>query len=101
MLKCTLEDTFMPYVLFYLICVNIVSFVLFGLDKSRAVRRQWRISEKTLLLTALIGGSLGAEAGMLCFRHKTKHARFRIGIPAVIIVQLLIGIGLSLSDISF
>ena len=91
----------MPYVLFYLICVNIVSFVLFGLDKSRAVSRQWRISEKTLLLTALIGGSLGAEAGMLCFRHKTKHARFRIGIPAVIIVQLLIGIGLSLSDISF
>lgn len=101
MLKCALEDTIMTYVLFYLICVNMLAFTLFGMDKSRAVRRQWRIPEKTLLLTALIGGSLGAEAGMLCFRHKTKHARFRIGIPAVIIVQLLIGIGLSLSDISF
>lgn len=91
----------MAFFVFYLIFVNVLSFLLFGADKSRAVNRERRIPERTLLFTALIGGSLGAETGMLCFRHKTKHARFRIGIPAVLITQLLIGINILLSDISF
>lgn len=91
----------MLFVVLYLICINMISFALFRLDKSRAVKRQWRIPEKTLLFAALIGGAFGAETGMLCFRHKTKHARFRIGIPAIIILHLLIGISISLSDISF
>ena len=79
----------MAYFIFYLTLVNILSFILFGIDKSRAARKKWRIPERTLFFTAVIGGSLGAEAGILCFRHKTKHARFFVGIPAIILIQFL------------
>lgn len=74
----------------YLILINIVTFFIYGADKSRARKNKWRIPEKRLLLLAVIGGSIGAEAGMLFFRHKTKHPLFTIGIPAVLIAQILI-----------
>lgn len=72
----------------YLLLINLTGFLLMGLDKRRARRGQWRISEKALFLPAVLGGSLGAIAGMRTFRHKTKHWYFRYGLPALLAVQL-------------
>ena len=72
----------------YLAAVNITAFILYGADKKKAKRGQWRIPEKTLLGIAAIGGSDGAILGMFLFRHKTKHWYFRYGLPAILIVQL-------------
>ena len=72
----------------YLIFMNLLAFLLMGLDKSKARRNQWRIPEKTLFLSAILGGSIGAILGMQVFRHKTKHASFRIGMPCILIAQL-------------
>lgn len=72
----------------YLAAVNITAFILYGADKKKAKRGQWRIPEKTLLGVAVIGGSAGAILGMFLFRHKTKHWYFRYGLPAILIVQL-------------
>ena len=72
----------------YLAAVNITAFILYGADKKKAKRGQWRIPEKTLLGIAAIGGSAGAILGMFLFRHKTKHWYFRYGLPAILIVQL-------------
>ena len=76
----------------YLLLMNLIAFVLMGLDKRRARRDQWRISEKTLFLPAVLGGSLGAIAGMRLFHHKTKHWYFRYGLPALLAAQVLLGI---------
>ena len=72
----------------YLAVVNVVAFVLYGLDKYKAKRGAWRIPEKTLLGIAVIGGSVGALAGMNCFHHKTKHWYFKYGLPAILVVHL-------------
>lgn len=67
---------------------NIIVFSMYGLDKSRAKRGAWRISEKTLLLEAIIMGGLGAYLGMKLFRHKTKHTRFKIIVPVCMFIQI-------------
>ena len=72
----------------YLIFMNLLAFLLMGLDKSKARRNRWRIPEKTLFLSAILGGSIGAILGMQVFRHKTKRASFRIGMPCILIAQL-------------
>ena len=72
----------------YLIVLNPLAFLLMGLDKAKARRHRWRIPEKALFLSAILGGSIGAIAGMQLFRHKTKHASFRIGMPCILILQL-------------
>ena len=74
--------------LYYLIFINLLAFLLMGLDKAKARRHRWRIPEKTLFLSAIIGGSIGAILGMQIFRHKTKHASFRIGMPCILLLQL-------------
>jgi len=74
----------------YLCIVNIVSFCQMGADKSRAKKGMRRVREKVLFGTAAIGGSVGAVLGMGCFRHKTKHASFVIGMPAILIVHIAI-----------
>lgn len=74
----------------YLILINVITFITFGVDKSRARKNRWRISEATLLILALIGGSIGAELGMYGFHHKTKHPRFFIGIPLIMILQIIL-----------
>ena len=76
----------------WLLLVNLIAFALMGLDKGRAKRGRWRISEKTLFLPAVLGGSLGAIAGMRLFHHKTKHWYFRYGLPALLAVQILLGV---------
>ena len=72
----------------WLAVVNLVAFALMGLDKRRARRGGWRIPETTLFLPALLGGTLGAIAGMYCFRHKTRHWYLRWGLPALLAAQI-------------
>lgn len=76
----------------YLIFINLAAFFLMGIDKYKAIHHQWRISEKTLFLSALLFGSIGALLGMYTFRHKTRHAKFVYGIPAILMIQILTGI---------
>ena len=71
----------------YLALINIVAFVLFGLDKRRARRGAWRISEAALLGCALLGGAVGAWLGMKVFHHKNLHKRFRLGLPLLLILE--------------
>ena len=78
----------MRYIVFYLIVINVLALALMGLDKRRARRGAWRISEKALFLSAILGGSIGAILGMQIFRHKTKHWYFAIGMPLILLLQL-------------
>lgn len=80
----------MQYFIYYLIIINVIAFFLMGIDKKKAQTGAWRIPEKTLFLSAILGGSIGAIAGMQLFRHKTKHKTFVIGMPVILIVQLLL-----------
>ena len=73
----------------YLLIINIIAFALMGADKKKAQAKAWRIPEKTLFLSAILGGSIGAIAGMQVFRHKTKHWYFKYGMPAILILQFL------------
>ena len=75
-------------VLLYLIIINASGFLLMLADKLKAKRGAWRIPEKTLLGVAAAGGSIGSLAGMYCFRHKTKHVQFTLGIPLIMAVQI-------------
>ena len=75
----------------YLLAVNVAAFLMMGADKKRAIQQRRRIPEKTLLLTAFVGGSLGAYMGMQSFRHKTKHLKFSIGLPAMVVLHLALG----------
>ena len=74
----------------WLILINLVLFIMMGVDKWKARRHRWRIPEKVLLGTAIIGGSAGGILGMLIFHHKTKHPKFYIGYPVILVVQLLL-----------
>ena len=70
--------------------INIIAFIMYGIDKWKAHRKQWRISEKMLLFLAVIGGSAGALAGMYIFHHKTLHKKFTIGVPLILVIQVMI-----------
>ena len=73
--------------LIYFASISLLSFALFGIDKRRARRGMWRIPESTLLLTALLGGSIGAFIGMRVFHHKTHHRKFTIGVPLIFLLE--------------
>lgn len=73
----------MEYFIYYFISINIITFLIYGMDKYKAKNQKWRISEKTLIGLAVIGGVIGAIAGMQIFRHKTKHAKFVVGVPVI------------------
>lgn len=73
--------------LVYLLLINAVGFVFMLIDKRRARKNLWRISESTLLTVALLGGSIGSFAGMRLFHHKTRKPKFSIGIPVIIVLQ--------------
>ena len=81
-------NTDFKIILLYLLAINVVAFFAFGIDKYKAQHNKWRIPESTLLTMAVLGGSIGALAGMKVWRHKTLHNRFRIGIPAIIALQI-------------
>lgn len=71
----------------YLLVINLIGYALMGVDKKRAVRGAWRISEASLFTVALLGGALGCTLGMNHFRHKTRHWYFKYGMPAILVVQ--------------
>ncbi|WP_278321657.1 DUF1294 domain-containing protein [Clostridium massiliamazoniense] len=73
----------------YLILINLIGFFIMYYDKKKAIKGQWRISEATLITIAIIGGSIGVYLGMQNFRHKTKHLKFKVGIPIIIIFQII------------
>lgn len=77
------------YIYLYLVIINIIGFLSMYIDKRKAKKHEWRISENTLILIALIGGSVGSLIGMNIFKHKTKHIKFSIGIPLIILLQLV------------
>ena len=76
--------------LIYLALINLVAFALMGADKQKARRGKWRIPERTLFLAAILGGSVGSILGMAAFRHKTRHPKFTIGMPFVLIIQIVL-----------
>ena len=85
------SDHSLPLLL-YLVAINIVAFLLYGIDKWKAKRDAYRISEKALLTVAILGGSVGAICGMRYFRHKTRHWYFRYGLPLILVVQVALWI---------
>ena len=76
----------------YLFIINIIGFALMGIDKKRAIRGAWRISEASLFLTAFLGGALGCTLGMRHFRHKTRHWYFQYGMPAIFAAQAFLAL---------
>ena len=81
-------DVLYKAALAYLAAINLVTFFVYGIDKRKARKGQWRVPEKTLFLLPLLGGSLGGILGMKAFHHKTKHWYFRWGLPAILVLQL-------------
>ena len=80
----------MKYVLIFFLVINIVTMCVYGVDKKKAIKNKLRIPEATLILLAAIGGSIGAIIGMKVFHHKTKKAKFFIGVPAILILQIVL-----------
>ena len=76
----------------YLILVNAAAFLLMLVDKQKAKKKKWRIPEATLMGVTALGGSVGALAGMYAFRHKTKHTKFTVGIPVILILQIALAV---------
>ena len=79
----------MKLILIYLLIINALGFLLMLVDKIKAKKNRWRIPERTLILTAVIGGSIGSLAGMYLFRHKTLHPKFTMGIPVILALQIV------------
>lgn len=73
----------------YVAVMSVIAFLMYGADKMFAVKDMRRISEAVLLLIALVGGSIGALLGMIVFRHKTRHLKFQIGVPVILVCQLI------------
>ena len=84
---------------YYLLAINAVAFIVYGIDKYKAKKAKWRIQETTLLLLAVLGGSIGAWVGMLIWHHKTMHKKFKYGIPIIIIMQVALAVYLHTNNI--
>ena len=82
------DQSLLQIALIYLAAINVVTFFMYGIDKWKAKKSKWRISEATLLGMAAIGGSIGAWLGMKVWHHKTQHKKFKYGVPTIIIIQL-------------
>lgn len=76
--------------LYYLTAINLITFIVYGADKYKAKKGKWRIPEATLLLMAVIGGSIGAWIGMKVWHHKTMHKKFKYGIPIIQVLQCIL-----------
>ena len=81
-------NTLHSYLACYLLAINAVTFIVYSIDKYKAKKAKWRISETTLLLLAVLGGSIGAWIGMKVWHHKTMHKKFKYGIPAILLIQI-------------
>lgn len=93
-------ELFTWIVIIYLLFINLTGFLLFGVDKRKAVRKQYRIPEARLFLAAFLGGAAGCLLGMRFFHHKTRHASFRIGMPLLLILWILLLFFLFGTDLS-
>ena len=82
----------MKAILIYLLAINVVTFIVYGIDKYKAKHDKWRISEATLLLLAVFGGSVGAWLGMKVWHHKTMHKKFKYGVPVIFILQVALAV---------
>lgn len=82
----------MKYFFACLILINALGFGLMHSDKERARKKRWRIPEATLMAVAMLGGSVGVLLGMYTFRHKTKHPKFTLGVPAILVLQLAVAV---------
>ena len=78
--------------IYYFLAVNIIAFIVYGIDKLKARKNLWRIPEATLLLLAVIGGSIGAWMGMYVWHHKTMHLKFKYGVPIILVAQVALGV---------
>jgi len=78
------------YMIYYLILINLIGLLVMKVDKQRAKKHQYRISEKTLWIIAIIGGAIGTTMGMKIFRHKTKHFNFKVGFPILAIIEIVL-----------
>ena len=78
----------MRYIFYYLLFINVVAFIVYGVDKWKACLGRWRTSEKMLLLLAVVGGSIGALCAMQVCHHKTQHKKFRFGVPMILLLQI-------------
>ena len=76
-------------IIIYLAIINVATFFTYGIDKLKAKRSKWRIREAALLMLAVLGGSIGALLGMKIWHHKTMHKKFKYGVPAILIVQII------------
>ena len=83
-------------IIIYFIVINLIAFLAMLIDKKKAEHSRWRIKESTLLILALIGGSIGEIVGMYVFHHKTQKPRFFIGVPVIIVLQILMIIGIAI-----
>ena len=79
-------------ILIYLLAVNALTFIVYGIDKYKAKHAKWRISEATLLLLAVVGGSIGAWCGMKVWHHKTMHKKFTYGVPVILLLQVALAV---------
>ena len=82
-----------PYACLYFVAVNLVAFVMYGLDKAYAKAKKWRIPEANLIGIALLYGAVGAYIAMQLFRHKTKHLKFTLTVPLLLILQIAFAVG--------
>ena len=80
----------MKYYLIYFLLINAISFILALADKNRAIKDKRRISERTLLLSAAVGGGVGLLLGLLLSNHKTRKNKFMIGVPVIIVMHFII-----------
>jgi uncharacterized membrane protein YsdA (DUF1294 family) len=78
------------FLIYYPIVINLIGLIIMKVDKQKAIKHQYRISEKTLWIIAIIGGAIGTTLGMNIFRHKTKHLSFKIGFPLLSIIEILL-----------
>ena len=79
-------------VIYYLLIINALAFIVYGIDKLKARKGWWRIPEATLLLLALVGGSIGSWLGMKLWHHKTMHRKFQYGLPTIFLLQLALAV---------
>jgi uncharacterized membrane protein YsdA (DUF1294 family) len=82
----------MTITIYYLLIINLLTFAVYGIDKAKAQKGAWRIPEKSLLLLAVIGGSIGAWLGIRLWRHKTMHPQFKWGVPLILLIQLALSV---------
>ena len=81
-------NTLHRYLIYYLLVINAATFIIYGIDKYKAKKAKWRISEATLLTMAAVGGSIGAWLGMKAWHHKTLHRKFKYGVPIIRLIQI-------------